>query len=861
MNIFSPGEALTPEGRTNGGQVSEAAPTLAQPAELAAPYLAASKPAARVWPASLPSHLGRILVSKAMTFVLAAVALAVGLSTFVILARGSPLGLRSGTGTALVLANISALLLLGAVLAGRLTRVWVERRRGSAGSQLHVRLVLLFSGVAVAPTILVACFAVAFFHFGIQAWFNDPVRTALAESLQVSHGYLEEHRDTIRSDALEMANDLANAGQFLAADPSVFVNVLDTQTTLRGLTEAVIYEPNTGQILAAAGLFVGFGVDPPPTSVSQQALAGDVVVINGGDGTRVRAVARLNATPPLLLMIGRPVDPQILGYMTRTEQAVSEYQRLDQSRSWLQIAFAWIFAVVALLVLVAAALIGLVMANQIARPIGTLINATERVRGGDLGVRVTESQTRDELAGLSRAFNRMTGQLAAQRAELMEAYSQIDGRRRFTETVLAGVSAGVIGLDARGRIELPNRAAAELLGIDLLSALGRDIDEVVPEFADLIAAARAAPERPRTEEVKIGPPNKPRTLLVRMGAELTSGRVNGFVVTFDDITELQLAQRKAAWADVARRIAHEIKNPLTPIQLAAERLKRRFTKEITSDPETFGQCADTIIRHVGDIGRMVDEFSAFARMPQPVIRPENLGLIVRETLVLQKTAMPRIAWSSDIPERGPIVPCDRRMMRQALTNLLRNAADAVGMRARDDGGAGAIAVSVAESNGLVSVKVTDDGIGLPREDRARLTEPYVTHKPKGTGLGLAIVKKIMEDHGGQVILDDRPDGPGTVATLVLPAAMQDAAETNQPANAPGKVNSSGASVPRVSPSGASPPEARPFGARSSEAWGGWSGEAGTGTAPARPPEGHPPDEYQPDGYHVETHPTGTRHGV
>jgi two-component system nitrogen regulation sensor histidine kinase NtrY len=760
MNIFSPRPALPTDALTNATETSDPPPPDIRPGRSL----------------RLLSRVGSILVSKAMTFVLAAVALVVGLSTFIIMARGSPFGLRPGIGTTLVLANLSVLLLLGAVLAGRLTRVWVERRRGSAGSQLHVRLVLLFSGVAVAPTILVACFAVAFFHFGIQAWFNDPVRAMVAESLQVSHGYLEEHRNTIRSDALEMANDLTSAGQYLAADPSVFVSVLDNQTTLRGLTEAVIYEPNTGQIFAAAGLFVGFGVDPPPADVSRQALAGDVVVLDGGDGTRVRAVARLNATPPLLLMIGRPVDPKILGYMTRTEQAVSEYQRLDESRSWLQIAFTWIFAVVALLVLLAAGLIGLVMANQIARPIGTLINATERVRGGDLGVRVTEGQTRDELAGLSRAFNRMTGQLASQRAELMEAYSQIDGRRRFTETVLAGVSAGVIGLDERGRVELPNRAAAELLGIDLLAAIGRDIEDVVPEFAELIDAARAAPERPRTEEVRIGPSSKPRTLLVRIGAEMTSGRVNGFVVTFDDITELQLAQRKAAWADVARRIAHEIKNPLTPIQLAAERLKRRFTKEITSDPETFGQCADTIIRHVGDIGRMVDEFSAFARMPQPVIKPEDVGMVARETLVLQRTAMPRINWSSDIPPRGPVAPCDRRMMRQAITNLLRNAADAVAMRE----GAGAITVKVGESNGLVSVQVSDDGIGLPREDRARLTEPYVTHKPKGTGLGLAIVKKIMEDHGGQVTLDDRPDGPGTVASLLLPS-MRDTAGEAEPA--------------------------------------------------------------------------------
>ena len=738
MNIFSTREALT-----------SAAAALTGPGARP-PFL---------------SRVGQIIVSKAMTFVLAAAALAVGLGTFIILARGSPLGPRPGVGTALVLANISVLLLLGAVLAGRLTRVWVERRRGSAGSQLHVRLVLLFSGVAVAPTILVACFAVAFFHFGIQAWFNEPVRMALAESLQVSRGYLEEHRNTIRSDAQEMANDLGRAGQYLALDPSMFVSVLENQTSLRGLTEAVIYDPNTGQILAAAGLFVGLGVEAPPQSVSQQALTGDIVVINADDGTRVRAVARLNATPVLLLMIGRPVDPKILGYMSRTEQAVSEYQRLDESRSWLQIAFAWIFAVVALLVLLAAGLIGLVMANQIARPIGTLINAAERVRGGDLGVRVTEGQTRDELAGLSRAFNRMTGQLAAQRSELMEAYGQIDGRRRFTETVLAGVSAGVIGLDARGRIELPNRAAAELLGVDLLAAIGRDLDAVAPEFAALVHAARATPDRPLTEEIRIGPASKPRTLLARIGAETTAGRVNGFIVTFDDITELQLAQRKAAWADVARRIAHEIKNPLTPIQLAAERLKRRFTKEITSDPDTFSQCADTIIRHVGDIGRMVDEFSAFARMPRPVIKPEDVGLIVRETLILQKTALPGIAWTSGIPPRGPVAPCDRRMIRQAITNLLRNAADAVAMR----DGAGAITVAVTDSNGLISISVTDDGIGLPREDRERLTEPYVTHKPKGTGLGLAIVKKIMEDHGGHLTLDDRPDGFGTVAALVLPA--------------------------------------------------------------------------------------------
>ncbi|MGH7044679.1 MAG: sensor histidine kinase, partial [Acetobacteraceae bacterium] len=365
----------------------------------------------------------------------------------------------------------------------------------------------------------------------------------------------------------------------------------------------------------------------------------------------------------------------------------------------------------------------------------------------------------------------------------------------FTEAVLSGVSAGVIGLDPQGRIELPNRIADQLLGIDLLAATGQRLAALVPEFAPLLAEALAAPDRAQVAEVELGPPVRRCTLLVRIGADLSGERAEGFVVTFDDITELQAAQRKAAWADVARRIAHEIKNPLTPIQLAAERLKRRFGREITSDPETFAQCADTIVRHVGDIGRMVDEFSAFARMPAPVIKPEDAGRIAREALVLQKTARPKIDWQSDIPEHGPVVPCDRRMLRQALSNLLANAADAVAMRPRGEapgdngpldkgpgegrpgdgrargGVAGRIALTVTAAAGEVRLSVTDNGIGLPLEDRARLTEPYVTHKPKGTGLGLAIVKKIMEDHGGRLLLEDRADGPGAVATLVLPVGI------------------------------------------------------------------------------------------
>jgi two-component system nitrogen regulation sensor histidine kinase NtrY len=733
---------------------------------------------AQVTRRSRSRRIADILLGRLVTLALATAAAGLGIGSFIIMSSGAPLAIRPNLVTALVVSNLSVLLLLIASLAGRLTRVWVERRRGSAGSRLHVRLVLLFSAVAVLPTIVVGVFATAWFSLGIQFWFNDRIRTALDEGLQASQGYLAEHRDLIKNDALIMKGELESAGRvFFGNNPDAFSDVLSSQTFMRGLDEAVIFEPDTREVVAKAGLMADAGPGKISPGAIEAARTGEVPVLSNGTDTEVRALVMLNSTPSLMMMIERPVDPHILAHMHLTEDAVAQYQRLDANRAGLQVTFALIFALVALLVLAAAISIGLVLANQIARPVGWLMLAAERVRGGDLAVRVPEIASGDELAGLSRAFNRMTNQLSAQRAELMDAYSQIDERRRFTETVLSGVSAGVIGLDAQGRIELPNRAATELLGIDLLGVIGRDLCDQIPEIKPLLTQCMAASDRPLTGEIQTGTRSK-RTLLVRIAPELRAGRTHGYVVTFDDITELQSAQRKAAWADVARRIAHEIKNPLTPIQLSAERLKRRFTKEISSDPETFSQLADTIVRHVGDIGRMVDEFSAFARMPQPMIKPEDIGRVAREALILQRNAHPEIFWQTDIPERGPVAPCDRRLLGQALTNLLMNAADAVTMRPRDSGEQGHICVGVQAVDGTVRIGVTDDGIGLPPGDRARLTEPYVTHKPKGTGLGLAIVKKIMEDHGGLVTLDDRPntvDGVdcatrGTVATLILPKA-------------------------------------------------------------------------------------------
>jgi two-component system nitrogen regulation sensor histidine kinase NtrY len=479
---------------------------------------------------------------------------------------------------------------------------------------------------------------------------------------------------------------------------------------------------------------------------------------------------RLNGFPfEAFLLIGKQVDPEALAYVEQTKGAVADYRALEGRRSQLQLIFTAIYVTVAVLLLMAAVWIGLVFADTLVRPLRELIMASERVRAGDLSYRVQGSDSTDELGSLARSFNRMTNQLESQRRELIEANRQLDQRRQFTETVLSGVSAGVLGLDQDGRVHLPNRSATDLLGRSVDELVGHSLEAAVPEMADLIESARSRQGRVVEGQVKIRRHGEMRTLLARIAAERLDGEIQGFVVTFDDVTELLSAQRKAAWADVARRIAHEIKNPLTPIQLSAERLKRKYLKQITDDPQTFITCTETIVRQVGDIGRMVDEFSAFARMPTPVMKTIDLSETCQQALFLQRNAHAKIGFAFSQPDSRPLVPCDSRQLSQAVTNLLQNAADAIEGRlaAGHDLPKGQVRMVLDYADDEAWITVEDNGKGLPAVDRDRLTEPYVTTRTKGTGLGLAIVKKIMEDHGGRLVLEDRPGG-GARVSLVFP---------------------------------------------------------------------------------------------
>lgn len=667
----------------------------------------------------------------------------------------------SDPGTIIWLLNLDLLifLLLGLLVGRRIVNLWSSRKRGAAGSRLHARLVLVFGLLAATPAILMTVFAAVFLYFGVQSWFSERVSTAVSKSQAVAEAYLAEHMQVIRADALAMANDLNRQAPFLIDNPEAFSKFIQTQSWVRNFSEAMILDSNE-QVIAESGLNFTMAFEDLPATYFEQADEGDVVLMTADSDDRVRALLKLDNFVDAYLFVGRMVDPVVLSHLSDTKQAVAEYEALEGQRSDLLIKSTLMFVAVALLLLLVAMWFGLVFAQRMAGPIRDMISATEKVREGDLSARVPEfGRDGDDFTVLASAFNRMTAQLQNQRRELIDANLQLDQRRRFTETVLAGVSAGIIGVDEDGIIRLANTSACELFQNKPDDIAGRKIFEIIPELKDLLAQAHEKPEKITVAEIPYTRSDESRrTLLVRIGIEMIGNIDKGAVLTFDDITELQSAQRKAAWADVARRIAHEIKNPLTPIQLSAERLKRKYLKQIETDADIFSQCTDTIIHHVGDIGRMVNEFSAFARMPEPVITRHNIDQSLLETMVLLQQAHTDITFKKIGFGEGDVINADfdPQQLRQALTNILQNAIDSVQARmAGQDAEQGRINVTLTRmsDNEHLAIIVSDNGLGLPKgEDKAKLTEPYITHKEKGTGLGLAIVKKVMDDHHGDLVL-------------------------------------------------------------------------------------------------------------
>jgi two-component system nitrogen regulation sensor histidine kinase NtrY len=666
--------------------------------------------------------------------------------------------LKPATVAALLVANLVPAMALMVVIARRLAIQRAARSEIGGKGRLHVRLVALFSAIATIPTLLVVIFASLLFQSGVSFWFSDQAIRVLGSAENVSNIYAREHRDRIRLDVQVMGADVVDRINRFGIDSQDFRDDFLYQTAARQLTEtAILTIDQSGQVLSEVE--VNFDNRPLtrrfPAQVLRSLRAGEMRIMASND--RVEAVVRLDPQAPVYFYGSRVVNAAAIAQIRQAQNAASEYQSTLEATRDLQVRFNAILLLVSLAIVALAIWIALKLADRLVRPVGQLVEAARRVTAGDLAARVPATASRDEVATLGNAFNRMTGRLEEQTGALVAANSQLESRRAFIEAVLSGVTAGVISVDDDHVVRLINSSAEALLKTGGKSPVGQKLADLAPELDRQLTAEE------REDVVQFASRGEPRTLAVK-----TVKVKGGHVLTFDDITEQLLDQRRAAWSDVARRIAHEIKNPLTPIQLAAERLQRRYAAEVKTDPSTFERLTGTIVRQVGDLRRMVDEFSSFARMPKPTFRDEAVAEIARQALFLHEVAHPEIEFRLEAPDPSPRLVCDRRLLGQALTNVVKNGVEAIQQKRDERGGIAAqdrIVLAIREeAEGRLSIEVSDTGIGLPA-DRGRLTEPYMTTRAKGTGLGLAIVKKIVEEHFGHIEFEDLPEGGSVVRFL------------------------------------------------------------------------------------------------
>ena len=676
----------------------------------------------------------------------------------------------------ILLADLIYVIVLATLVLSALTRMVAARRAQSAGSRLHLRLTGVFALIALVPTVTVAVFAALTVNFGLEGWFSERVRQVVGASLEAAEAYEAEQRDSLAADAEALAHFLASArsNSFMLGDGEIRQFLGQGQAQIqRGLREAFVIDGDAEIRARGEGSYL-FDFEPPTAEQIARARDGGTVIIKDWDINEFRALVRLRGLGDRYLYVSRDVDGELLALLDDTQDSVRLYNQLESDRGRLLFEFGLLYLGFALILILAAIWVGLWFAERLSRPVGRLAGAAQRVGAGDLDVQVREEDGDDEIAMLGRLFNQMTRQLKGQRDTLLATNDQIEERRRLFDSVLSSVTAGVVGLDEDGRVTFVNRSAERLLLLDEETGQSVLLSVAVPEFGPLFDRIKAGAETVQSE-VRVSRNGAIESLLVRMATRRSEdGALEGFVVAFDDVSDLVAAQRMAAWGDVARRIAHEIKNPLTPIQLSAGRIKRKFGGQV-SEPEKLDEMTDVIVRQTEGLRRIVDEFSQFARMPEPDRRSQDLVDLVRGAVLLQQAGLEDVAIAADLPDSPVIVQVDQTMIGQALTNLIKNAGEAIESRIaqgvpKDYRPRIRVAMESGPQGTLITIE--DNGVGLP-EDRGRLFEPYVTTRSAGTGLGLPIVRKIVEEHGGTLSLTDAAafegcDRAGARAELRLP---------------------------------------------------------------------------------------------
>ncbi|CUH53555.1 sensor histidine kinase NtrY-like [Shimia marina] len=698
-------------------------------------------------------------VQNAATLGLVVLGPVLALATFLVLGPFD-LGASSSALRAILLVDFVYVLSVAALVLQNVVRAIASRRARSAGSRLHLRLTGAFTVLAIVPAVTVAVFAGLTLNIGLEGWFSERVRQVVGNSLSAAQAYEEEHIEALKEDAAALADFLnaqRRATYFMDSGELRVLLAAGQVQIQRGLKEAFVID-GTGEIRARGERSYLFDFEQPSEAQMAEALEQGYAIIRDLENNEMRALVRLDAFVDRFLYISREVDAEIFQLLDDTQASAMLYSQLESERGRRLFEFGLIYLGFALILVLAAIWMGMWFAERLSRPVGRLTSAAQRVGGGDLDVRVVEEEGDDEIAMLSRYFNQMTRQLKVQRQTLLDNTRQIDRRRRMFDSVLSSVTSGVVGLDAEGKVAFVNKSAESLLEwAD--DRQDMPLTLAVPEFGLMFENLCDSGKEVSQEEIKVSRSGRLENLLVRMSTRRRDdGSLEGYVVAFDDVTSLVTAQRMAAWGDVARRIAHEIKNPLTPIQLSAERIRRKFASRVGEESDQLEQMTDVIVRQTNDLRRIVDEFSKFARMPEPERRPVDVVELVSGAVLLQEAGQPDVRFVRDICSGPLAAELDATMISQALTNLIKNAGEAIETlmeKSAPDGFVPEIHIDLSVEGRDAIVCIADNGIGLP-EDRAKLFEPYVTTRDKGTGLGLPIVKKIIEEHGGQLSLLDAP---------------------------------------------------------------------------------------------------------
>ena len=664
-----------------------------------------------------------------------------------------------------IVTGILVLLVIALVVTEAVLLLQARMQR-APGAGLQLRMVAMFAFVAAVPAALVAVVATIALNQGLDQWFSDRTRAMVESSRLVARSYMLEHAQVLRDDIIWVATELEQAHNTFESDPQRFERILTALAVTRSLPFTSLLDGNGNEIMRAQ-ISAGGAYPRPPPGVTDGVVEGIPTQIAPGSTQFIGSIVKLRGYDETFLFVVRPVDAEVLQYMRLTDENITEYRQYASNRLVFQITFAIMYVGLAVVLLLAALWIGIALANRFVDPIRNLMIASRRVSSGDLDVQVPVQEGRGDLRDLSNGFNRMTQQLKTQREELLKANEVNEKRRQFTEAVVEGVSAGIIGLDPFGAVTLVNARACEMLDKSEIELMGERMEAILPEIAPTMEKARSARRGQVRDQIQLGNETDRRIYQVQLTREGSITESKGYVLTFDDITDLESAQRTSAWADVARRIAHEIKNPLTPIQLSAERLRRRYGNKLEDDREVFDKCINTIVRQVGDIGRMVDEFSAFARMPESAPEMADLSDTVRQAVFLESVRLPEVNIVTLLPDDAIHAWFDNRLVSQVLTNLIKNAVEAFEGIPLSEDWQPTISVEAHIEGKNARVSVSDNGKGWPGDNRQRLLEPYMTTREKGTGLGLAIVARIIEQHGGIVeLIDAEPDPQGRVGACV-----------------------------------------------------------------------------------------------